>query len=123
MRRVAVLLSLVVIGCGGKRLYDGPARPTSEVAHLRVNEFGSDYEVGVASCDGRSAGWVGTEFVEILPGQHTCRVICKFAGRETDFFEITFTASPGRVYRMEGERGMGRSCVVKAADIGPIGGG
>jgi hypothetical protein len=76
--RTTALLLLLLAGCSATRLYDGPSRPTGEVATIRVRILlppsGSpgdeEYEVRLVGVNDRSFEDPPTT-VEVLPGKHT----------------------------------------------------
>jgi hypothetical protein len=78
VRVYAVLLSALLAACGATRLYEGPERPSSEVATIRV-EYNPDvagtagdvsYDVKITGFDGKALT-SEVSVVSVLPGRHS----------------------------------------------------
>lgn len=108
-RRTAQLLAALVLGAGcatPTRLYEGPARPASEVVVLEVDPTGMQLQ----SIDDQSVS--GYRF-ELLPGRHTVRFEVSRAVRRTGGLGdaagfrvpclVDFIGEANRSYRLEAQ--------------------
>ena len=124
MRLLTALLLMTLIGCGTKRLYDGPARAPEEVARLKTIGPRTGWPEAwgeVTRCERFELSAVLATELELLPGEQVCRVKCHVGDRQTDGRLVTFQARAGRSYHPTASES-GMSCSVNIVDAGPIGG-
>lgn len=101
MKRAALLAVLLLGGCATERGYEGPARPSAELAIIegapRVNA-GLPLAPLLRKVDERVVG-VGYSRVQVAPGTHRVLVDCVMAAEHTTTrFELAIETYPGRRY-------------------------
>lgn len=102
MRKLVFALLLLAAGCGTLvQTYEGPKRPTSEVAVLKTNVGELSFTTAwIDLVDGRDLVIAYSE-LEVLPGRRTVRVAIK-AGFLGGSRTLSFDAVAGRSYRVRG---------------------
>lgn len=105
--------ALIAAGCMTVQTYEGPRRPTSEVAHIAGDLPLSNLPISVVlrKVDGITLN-VSQSAVDVLPGTHTLLIDCRI--QETSGMtrhEIEVEVYEGRTYRLVPETGPGmREC-------------
>jgi hypothetical protein len=98
LRLTAGLMSLMALalasGCGTVQAYPGKRRPRNEVATLKMPVTDLVVVDDVIVADEAVAA------VEILAGEHTVEWTFVYPNRHVEPKRITFTAEPGRTYRL-----------------------
>jgi len=124
--RTLVVLSLLLAasGCATYRAYEGPGRPSSEVAIIhgdaKVRAF-SPVALVIRVVDGQSVD-ARYSSVALLPGEHDLLVDCQVgvdaATSNTSRFDLKVTLAAGERYRLREELEPGRqSC--KSVNLDP----
>lgn len=104
MKRLLIsILSLMILGCGGVKMYPGPERPRDQIAVLEIGA------VTVYTVDGVGVKLTGRNTLQILPGEHVLRVSHKMEGYGPMPVTYTFTAEAGHAYRFDADYQIERS--------------
>ena len=97
---VGIFLAVLLGGCAtNPRLYDGPPRPSEEIAVI-IRDPGA--RVRISEIDGHYVP--GTRF-EVLPGRHTLRTIIRRSRGDLKVHTVCmldFVAEAGNVYAVTG---------------------
>jgi len=102
LRALLAVSAMLVSACGGvMQVYEGPKKPSNEVAILRTNVGELTFDTAwVDLVDGRNLIRAYSE-VEILPGRHSLRIQLS-SGILKASRTVSFEAQAGRAYRVRG---------------------
>ncbi len=103
-----LVLGVLLGGCAGTPGYDGPRRPSAEVAIIRADlpvSAGLPVSLRLRKVDARTLPFT-TWRVEVLPGQHELLVDClTHAPDRTQRFSLSVAVEPGGRYHLLAQTG------------------
>ena len=98
-----IMLSLLLAGCGGIKMYPGPKLPADQIAVLRIGE------IKLIAVDGQGVKQDTMAPIHILPGEHLLRASHNLSGYDEHLISYTFTAEAGHRYIFSATYEFGRT--------------
>ena len=111
---VIVSVSLTLFGCQSLRGYEGPHRPTRDLAHIAGDSriAGAPLSVILRRVDEQDLGLLQSS-VEVLPGEHNLLIDCTVTeSKQTSRHHLDVEVDAGVKYRLVANTGAGnRECI------------